>query len=76
MLLGAFRATLPPGEGWHFLMGVMLASCLWFMGLSVILHIFRHRFTPKIVRIINIVCGAVIIGYGIRLFVGFIGIAV
>jgi L-lysine exporter family protein LysE/ArgO len=76
MLLGAFRATLPPDEGWHFLTGVMLASCLWFMGISVILHIFRHRFTPKVVRWINIVCGAVIIGYGVKLFVSFIRSAV
>ncbi|MDR1449479.1 MAG: LysE family transporter [Propionibacteriaceae bacterium] len=71
MLLGAFRATLPSDEGWHFLIGVMLASVLWFMGLAVILHIFRHKFTPKITRLINIICGAVIIGYGIKLFVDF-----
>jgi L-lysine exporter family protein LysE/ArgO len=72
MLLGAFRATLPSDEGWHFLIGVMLASILWFMGIVVILHIFRHRFTPKIIRVINIICGVVIIGYGIKLFVNFV----
>jgi L-lysine exporter family protein LysE/ArgO len=72
MLLGAFRATLPADEGWNFLTGVMSASFLWFMGIAIILHIFRHRFTAKIVRWINIICGAVIIGYGVRLFINFI----
>jgi L-lysine exporter family protein LysE/ArgO len=72
MLLGAFRATLPVDEGWYFVVGVMCASLLWFMGIAVILHIFRHRFTPKIIRWINILCGVVIVGYGIKLFIDFV----
>jgi L-lysine exporter family protein LysE/ArgO len=72
MLLGAFRATLPANEGWYFVAGVMCASLLWFMGIAVILHIFRHRFTPKIIRWINIICGVVIVGYGIKLFIDFV----
>jgi L-lysine exporter family protein LysE/ArgO len=72
MLLGAFRASLPPDEGWHFLTGVMTASFVWFMGITVILHIFRHRFNERIIRWINIICGLVIIGYGIKLFVSFV----
>jgi L-lysine exporter family protein LysE/ArgO len=72
MMLGAFRATLPADEGWHFIIGVMLASFLWFTGITVILHIFQHKFTPKIIRIINIICGVVIIAYGVKLFVNFI----
>jgi L-lysine exporter family protein LysE/ArgO len=76
MLLGAFRASLPPDEGWHFLIGVMAASFLWFMGISVILHIFCHRFSPKIVRWINAICGAVIVAYGVKLLVDFILLAI
>ncbi|MDR1421539.1 MAG: LysE family transporter [Coriobacteriales bacterium] len=72
MLLGAFRATLPVDEGWHFVAGVMCASLVWFMGITVILHVFRHRFTPRIIRWINILCGVVIVGYGIKLFVDFV----
>jgi L-lysine exporter family protein LysE/ArgO len=72
MLLGAFRASMPLEDGWLFLMGVMAASCLWFIGLTVVLHIFQHRFNAKFVRLINVVCGVVIIGYGIKLFVDFI----
>jgi L-lysine exporter family protein LysE/ArgO len=72
MLLGAFRASMPPEDGWLFLTGVMAASCLWFISITVVLHIFQHRFNAKIVRLINLVCGVVIIGYGIKLFVDFI----
>lgn len=71
MLLGAFRAAMPEEEGWFFLYGVMSASFVWFMGISVILQIFQSRFTPKIVRRINIICGVVIVGYGIKLLAQF-----
>jgi len=72
MMLGAFRATLPEAESTKFIIGVALASFTWFLGLSTILSIFSGKFTDKILRIINIVCGIVIIFYGIKLFVNFV----
>ena len=39
MLLGAFRATLPPEHSSIFILGVAAASCLWFLGLSTITSI-------------------------------------
>jgi L-lysine exporter family protein LysE/ArgO len=72
MLLGAFRASLPASQSWHFITGVMTASFLWFMGLAIILHIFRHKFNAKVIRWINIICGLVIVGYGVKLLVNFI----
>jgi L-lysine exporter family protein LysE/ArgO len=72
LMLGAFRASLPPDMGPYFLTGVMTASFLWFMGITVFLHIFRRRFNAKIIRRINVICGLVIVGYGIKLFVNFV----
>lgn len=72
MMLGAFRATLPPLEGSAFLLGVASASCLWFPGLTLFITFFRKKFTPKILRYINKICGSVILFYGLKLFYTFI----
>lgn len=72
MMLGAFRASLPPGEGMKFISGVAFASCMWFIGMIIFITCFSSKITEKVLRIINIVCGAVIIFYGIKLFYSFI----
>lgn len=72
MMLGAFRASLPPGEGMNFISGVAFASCMWFIGMTIFITCFSSKITEKVLRIINIVCGAVIIFYGIKLFYSFI----
>ncbi|MEG1823370.1 MAG: LysE family transporter [Cloacibacillus sp.] len=72
MMLGAFKASLPPAEGVKFIWGVAVASCLWFTSVSAVISFFSAKFTDKTLRIINIVCGAVIIFYGAKLFWNFI----
>ncbi|MDU1911793.1 LysE/ArgO family amino acid transporter [Fusobacterium sp.] len=72
MMLGAFRASLPKGEGLKFILGVAFASCIWFIGMTIFINCFSNRITEKILRIINVVCGIVIIFYGIKLFYNFI----
>lgn len=67
MMLGAFRATLPPGESTKFILGVTSASFLWFMGISTVISFFSAKITNRTLRIINIICGVVIIAYGIKL---------
>jgi L-lysine exporter family protein LysE/ArgO len=76
MLLGATKATLSASHGITFLTGVMLASFCWFLGISLILMIFSHKFTPKMIRWINIICGIVIILYGLKLMYSFVRIFV
>ncbi|GHT79692.1 L-lysine permease [Actinomycetota bacterium] len=71
MLLGAFRVTLPGSEGWIFLFGVMLASIIWFFGITILVQVFGSKFSPSVIKWINIVCGAVIIAYGLKLLVNF-----
>lgn len=72
MMLGAFRASLPKEEGLKFIAGVTSASCLWFTGITTFISVFSSKFTDKILRGINIVCGAVIVFYGMKLFYTFI----
>ena len=76
MMLGAFRATLPAGQSFHFILGVASASCIWFLGLSTIISLFSARITDRILRIINVVCGIVIIFYGVKLGISFVLILV
>lgn len=72
MLLGAFRVTLPAGASLPFILGSASASILWFLGISTILSLFSAKFTDKILRVINILCGIVIVFYGVMLFIKFI----
>ena len=72
MMLGAFKATLPEGMDMFFVAGFASASVLWFTGVSTIISLFSAKFTDKTLRIINVVCGAVIIFYGFKLLWSFI----
>ncbi len=72
MLLGAMRMSMPPEFHLIFITGVCLASAGWWFGLSTFVTFFRNKFTDKIIRMVNIVCGAIIVFYGIKLAVSFV----
>lgn len=72
MMLGAFYVTLPSAQSAYFISGVACASCLWFSCITFIISLFSKKFNFKILRIINFVCGGVILFYGIKLLVNFI----
>ncbi len=74
MMLGAFRATLPADSSTYFILGVASASFFWFIGVTVIVSFFKNLFNDKVLRIINIVCGAIVIFYGIKLLINFYNI--
>lgn len=74
LLLGASKASMPPEAGIIFMMGVCAASASWWIGLTTVISFFKAKFTDKILSIINIVCGAVIIFYGIKLLISFFNI--
>ena len=72
MMLGAFRVTLPAEQGLAFIAGVAPASCLWFLGLTAFITLFSHKFNDRVLRVINIICGVVIIFYGLKLLLSFV----
>lgn len=72
MMLGAFKAVLPPEKSAAFIIGVACASCCWFLGISTVLSLLGTKITPKILRIINIVCGLVVLFYGVKLAIRFV----
>lgn len=75
MMLGAFHVAIPAAQSTSFILGVALASCVWFTGLTLVISIFSNKFNTKILRVINLVCGFVIIFYGVKLFLNFIQLA-
>ncbi len=72
MLFGAFHASLPAGLELPFVMGAASASILWFSGITTLITLFSAKFNDKVLRVINIVCGYVIIFYGLKLLYSFI----
>lgn len=72
MMLVAFHVTLPAQQSIPFISGVGTASCLWFTGITLAISLFSNHFHAKTLRIINIVCGVVIIFYGCKLMWNFI----
>lgn len=76
MMLGAFHVTLSASQSTPFISGVAAASCLWFTGLTLVISIFSSRFNTKVLRVINRVCGVIIIFYGMKLFWNFIAMVI
>lgn len=67
MLLGAFKASMTEAQSLHFLFGVLSASCLWFITLAMVVSLAGSLVTPRVLVVINKICGAVIAVYGLRL---------
>lgn len=72
LMLGAFSATLTVGQSTPFITGVETASALWFFGITLLMSLFSHRFSPRIVTAMNRVCGAVVVLYGVKLLADFV----
>ena len=72
MMLGAFRASIPAGTDVYFICGFGSASILWFLTLSTAVSLLGSKFNETVLNIINKVCGAVIIFYGLKLAWSFV----
>ena len=67
ILLGAAQASVPPGTDWLFMGGMAMASCLWFTCLTLIVSLLGDRFTPRVLRWVNVLCGIGLFIYGVSL---------
>jgi len=71
VLLGAFRVSLPSELTHFFMLGVIIASIIWFIGLTGLISKFKHLMQPKVLLWVNRICGVVIILYGVKLLATF-----
>ena len=67
ILLGAAQASVPPGTDWLFMGGMAMASCLWFTCLTLLVSLLGDRFTPRVLRWMNVLCGIGLFIYGVSL---------
>lgn len=72
LLLGSFRASLTGSNSVYFMLGVMSASFSWFTGITTIISFFKKVISSDLLKLINIVCGLIIIFFGIKLGINFI----
>jgi L-lysine exporter family protein LysE/ArgO len=72
MLLGGIRASLPSEASGLFIAGVALASFFWFNGIVTLISVFKSRITSDLLRLINGVCGGIIVAYGLMLGYSFV----
>lgn len=72
LLLGGLKATLPAEESRFFILGTCMASAAWFFGLTTVVSIFKNNFNEKVIKSINVVCGGVIVYYGLKLGYSFL----
>ncbi len=72
LLLGGYRALVPESYVIYFIIGVMLASILWFNSLSIVTMTFKKKMNINVLQKINFVCGSIIIIYGLKMVYHFI----
>ena len=72
LLFGSFRVGHPGGDSTLLVLGAATASCLWFSGVTLLISVFSARFNDRVLRLINVVCGSVILIYGLRLILQFL----
>lgn len=71
LMLGAFSATLTAAQSSPFIIGVETASIVWFIGVTLLISAFSHKFSPKVITRLNQICGVIIVAYGIKLLIDF-----
>lgn len=71
LLYGSFHVGHPGADSTLLVLGSATASLLWFSGVTLLISCFSSRFNDRVLRIINVVCGSVILIYGARLLIQF-----
>lgn len=72
LFLGGFRASMDQSQSTLFILGVSLASLIWFHGLFLFTSVFHQKMSVKVLRILNMLCGSLLMFYALKLFVNFI----
>lgn len=67
--LGAFRSTLSEWQALPFLGGIILATAIWFFGITLIVGSLKNRLPRKLLMWINIISGAIVMIYGVNLII-------
>ncbi len=72
LMLGALRGTLANREVMPFYGGVILATAIWFTGITLAFNILRDRLSKRFLVWINLISGFIVLLYGLHLILEFI----
>jgi L-lysine exporter family protein LysE/ArgO len=72
LLLGGFKGSLPDEMSLYFILGVCAASFTWFIGLASVISFVKKSFNSNLIKTLNIICGVIIIFYGLKLGYSFV----
>lgn len=65
--LGALRGTLENWQALPFLGGIVLATAIWFGGITLIVGSLKNRLPKRVLMWINILSGLIVMTYGVVL---------
>ena len=69
MMLGAFQANIPEEGIYYFFGGFLAMTPMWFGALAATMHLLAKKIKITHMAWINRFCGAVLVIYGIKLFI-------
>ncbi|NME82880.1 LysE family transporter [Clostridium sp. SM-530-WT-3G] len=72
MLFGSLRASIPDSLITYFILGACTSSIVWFFSLGTFVNILKKSFNSQVLKIINILCGIIVIYYGCRIGYNFL----
>lgn len=69
LLLGALRGTLAKDAVWPFIIGVIMATFVWFNTITILMNLLKERLPKKVLVWVNIISGLIVLIYGAYLLV-------
>lgn len=69
LLLGALRGTLAKEAVWPFIIGVIMATFIWFNTITILMNLLKERLPKKVLVWVNIISGLIVLIYGAYLLV-------
>ena len=69
MMLGAFQANIPKEGIYYFFAGFLTMTPMWFGALATTMHLLAKKIKITHMAWINRFCGAILVIYGIKLFI-------
>nr|WP_246147498.1 LysE family transporter [Secundilactobacillus folii] len=65
--LGALRGTLTNAQALPFLFGIVSATAIWFLVITLIVGALKNRLPRRVLMWVNIISGIVVMSYGVIL---------
>lgn len=71
LLLGSYSTIIAKDMTNYFIMGFTSASFIWFLSIASIVLVLRTKINAKVVQGINVLCGILLIIFGVKLGINF-----